>query len=242
MPEKIVFIHIPKTAGTSLTRTIDKNYPAQKVRSLYNPETYAIDIPRELKDPDVQVVYGHFVFDSNWLQGADYIFTFLRHPVHRVVSNYLHLRRSSTPVHKEWMKDVENIYGLLDHKQTFNMMTRRLGGFVEIGPFKADLEGARKKAIENMQKMNLIGITEQYEESLLILSKDLGWKHLRQPHHNVSPERDEFNLLVKEAYDAIAEKNALDMEIYEIGKEMLAGRMREINLFDKLNFRIKKLW
>lgn len=234
MTRKAVFIHIPKTAGTTLVRTMERNYPPEACVSLYNPETYARDIPGALAKPATQLVFGHFLYDEKWLTDADYIFTFLRDPIHRVVSNYLHVKRSTTPIHQEWMRDIKNIYDFLKHRQSFNMMTRRLGGFGEMAPFEKDLSGALELALNHLNKMNLVGITEHYNTSLMLLAKDLGWKKLKQENHNVATNRDEFNALLNEAHDAIAERNKLDLEVYALGLKLFEKRTHEIRPFTRL--------
>jgi hypothetical protein len=61
--DKHVFLHIPKTAGTTLTGIIQRNYSNSAIKELYNPLQFEADLASGLSDPNVQMMFGHFSFD-----------------------------------------------------------------------------------------------------------------------------------------------------------------------------------
>src|SRR5262245_472933 len=115
-----LYLHIPKTAGTSLTEIIHVQYtdstgsredagmfcegiyyyPGEPgfMRPCRASEPYRIIPPNRivqaLRRSDLRVVAGHFVFGLHHLIDRPSTYaTMLRHPVERIVSLYWHLKR-----------------------------------------------------------------------------------------------------------------------------------------------------
>jgi len=90
----LLFMHIPKTAGTSMRLLLEQFFTKKQRVYLYGGEPPGItleafrDLPTDEKE-HVRLVYGHFRFGVHeWLpQKARYV-TMLRDPVDRVVSLY----------------------------------------------------------------------------------------------------------------------------------------------------------
>lgn len=72
-----IFLHIPRTAGTTLSHILKQKYPTTKVSSSTLPDK----LPTEC-------VYGHFKYDG---REAKWI-TFLREPYSRLRSLYNHMK------------------------------------------------------------------------------------------------------------------------------------------------------
>lgn len=73
----IIFLHIPRTAGTSIFHILSNKYQTLKVSSTKLPETLS------------EAVWGHFQFDDREGQWM----TFLREPHARLTSLYSHMRQ-----------------------------------------------------------------------------------------------------------------------------------------------------
>ncbi|MEW6077217.1 MAG: sulfotransferase family 2 domain-containing protein [Thermodesulfobacteriota bacterium] len=88
IPVPALFLHIQKTAGTAVVRTVSGYY--EKVVSHLD---YHGCRPDDLDRTDF--VSGHFGYGfARELMPSRYCFTFLRDPVERVLSFYYHCRRS----------------------------------------------------------------------------------------------------------------------------------------------------
>ena len=58
--KKLVFIHIPKTAGTSLRLLLESNYKEGERRSIYSHKDLDQQLKSALERPDIKCIYGHF--------------------------------------------------------------------------------------------------------------------------------------------------------------------------------------
>lgn len=76
-----LFIHIPKTGGTA----IERYFKAVGLASFYDPDSYR-QIRSSLKIPLTHMDYG--LCDRLFRLEIIYSFTIVRHPVHRMVSEY----------------------------------------------------------------------------------------------------------------------------------------------------------
>jgi hypothetical protein len=105
-PKFIIFIHVPKTAGTAVARLFEKTYPG---RLLYDygterdmteartPSPLAL-YNRESIRTHFRMIYGHFhhIKYAELFYDADFL-SLVRDPVSRAVSHYYHLARYNDP-------------------------------------------------------------------------------------------------------------------------------------------------
>ncbi len=240
--KKHVFLHIPKTAGTTLTGIIERNYKTAQRAALYNPAQFQSDLENALANPKTNMLYGHFAYDEALNDANFYVFTFLRDPIARTVSNYIHLKNSTEPQHKEWMRNAKSFTDFLALKQAFNWQARHLSGQKLSADFGKDLNASLEIATKNLLRMNFVGITERFNESLLCLSTDLEWKKLRHKNQNVQQKNDEAQLLAAKYREQILAQNELDVALYEVGKTLLENRLEKITPIEKAAFKLKLLF
>src|SRR5687767_786465 len=91
--DQIFFLHIPKTAGTSLIKVLQTQVEPEVLFSLaVSPDmTTQEEIALIQK---ARVVRAHRTYDFlKYFTRRPYVITMLRHPVDRVISNYAHLSR-----------------------------------------------------------------------------------------------------------------------------------------------------
>src|SRR4030095_2657311 len=90
----IIFLHLPKTAGSTLARIIERQYKANAILHLY-PSSFGEElaaIPQNRMEL-VRIVMGHLYFGAHAFlsQPCTYL-TMLRDPVDRVISHYNYVR------------------------------------------------------------------------------------------------------------------------------------------------------
>ena len=125
--EALIFLHIPKTAGTTLNRIIEREYSPFAIFTM-DPHRIRATAERFKRLPEgrrrrFHVVRGHLFYGIHQFlpQGATYI-TMLREPVARLLSSYYFvLRRPLNPLHRKLKKEglgVEDCIRLFPDRNT----------------------------------------------------------------------------------------------------------------------------
>jgi hypothetical protein len=215
----VVFVHIRKTAGTTVRQIIRRQYPRDQTRMIRNyfvePER-SFDVARSLaaRPPEgLRAVHGHILFwpDLPWVAGTRF-FAFLRDPIERTISHYYWLRERSP----HFAKSLEDA---LKHGRIHdNLQTRVIAGAM---PFVAT-EETLEQALANLDRLAAIGLTERFDESLVLLTRVFGWQPMAYTPANVTanrPPREEFG---PETLAVVEQYNSLDLELYRTAKARFA--------------------
>lgn len=248
----IIFQHIPKTAGTTLRYIIQYQFPPNAICELYGSAgTPAQRIEKlqnlsESQRKKIKIINTHIGFGlHNYLQQPSTYITFLREPVSRVISMYYYYRKTENPLYTD--------LSLKEFVQTYpgvqNGMTKNLSGIVlqsqlfhgePSQKFDCD-EVSLEIARQNLQeRFKFIGISERFDESLLLLRKTLGWKI---PLFDKSNTSKKPNRLDRDILRLIENYNELDLQLYEFANKMFAEAIenqdlsfaREVKEFQQAN-------
>ena len=239
MPEKqfligsytLVFIHMPKAAGSTLQRIIDRQYRGQKTFDI-NGNGIArvqasIDHLRALSEAEraeIRCVKGHVPFGVGlWLRSPVQYISMLREPVARAISDYNFA--VSNPEHNLYRVVNEKGMSLLQYVEMraqsgfANMYTRLLSGCVNwenLALSGALSQNTLERAKENVRQCAAVGITERFDESILLFKKKLGWSSCSYVRENVTPSiRVNRNQVSSDVEKAIKEFYLLDIELYQ---------------------------
>lgn len=226
MKKIIAFAHMMKTAGTNLNRQLIGIY-GSKLHMVpgglkFDDDNYGekkFDEDFEKLNGNLSVITGHKVrpyLNFGKYQKQLQWFTFLRSPKKRFVSHYLHDKmRTNDFAHKGYSsmisKSIEEWEEITNNQ---NYQTRFLAG-----------EENLDKAIEVLEnKMNWVGITEEFEEGIKSLNYYLQIKKLvisedqKKINRNLAQNNKKEKVLDKYS-DFIEEKNNLDIELYRYTKK-----------------------
>jgi hypothetical protein len=221
-PGLLIFLHIPKAAGSSFYRVLDRQYPREAIYRTHPLEwRESIEELRALPEERrraLRVLEGHMGFGLHELfpQPARYV-TFVRDPVARVVSHYGYVLR--TPKHYLHNEVAGRRLSLLEYAtsglthELVNGQTRLLSALDDskVEPTPEALELAKRNVEEHFV---LAGSTERFDESLLLLRRALGWRNVLYRRENAAP-RSTGSSPDPDAVEAIREGNRLDQELYD---------------------------
>ncbi|MDO9499955.1 MAG: sulfotransferase family 2 domain-containing protein [Falsiroseomonas sp.] len=173
-----VFLHVPKTAGSTLRTVLSRQYGARHV--LYFDLGHGD--PRPMADmlaqararagtQDIRLYTGHQYLGLHAALGEPCLyFTLLRDPVERALSEYFYA--FSYPHHAQRAEILSGALGPME------FLTRRHAG----GNAQAQQIGGRTQrplleaALANLQHaIAAVGVAEDFERSLLLIARRLGW-------------------------------------------------------------------
>ncbi len=222
-----LFLHIPKTAGTTLRQIVDKQYGYANVLTYYNQNSqHIIDNLESLLivHPNYKALIGHYNFGIHRkIAFPSAYITFLRHPIARTISQY-----------KEWVKNhPERLLKKDGSTQTLiesinsNPESYRDFQCQYLAPSCADDDekvSIAEKALHNLSIHFLgIGLVEYFDESISLLSNKLGWTPTNYDNLNVKNLDVEVSTELVELILSIS-KN--DLFVYESIKKKLLSEFR----------------
>jgi hypothetical protein len=144
--------------------------------------------------------------------------TMLREPVDRTLSTYYFLKSEGSlpddmtlerwlvdyPPHRVWFADNTQIrYLAAEHGEIIN---------VPNGEVTRDMLERAKQHIKD--HFTLVGLSEQFDASMVLLRRRLGWRSVAYGRSNVTRQRQHKDELPESTLDLIRERNSLDIELY----------------------------
>jgi hypothetical protein len=211
--DRLFFLHIPKTAGTTFRIILETKYSPQTICPAY----YDAELAQMRDFSPYRLIRGHITYDQlrRSLPDLPVMITMLRDPVARFLSQYAYVN----PNHSEYkfIKDLsfeEYVFSENPRLKTFmtNRHTQQL----------TDASGEVAVALERLKHFAFVGLTERFNDSLLLLCYIFGWFPIqRYQTHNVTDKEKKLDraTLSPEIYARVLELNALDQQIYEAGRQ-----------------------
>ncbi len=231
--EALVFLHVPKTAGSTLKWIIERQYPTGYTVTIESEDLLSqyrafLALPEEARCR-LRCVQGHVPFGVHrWLpQGARYI-TMLRDPVEWTLSFHAYIRRMQffddhpdlTAFRGARGLDLDDFVGFLTDSNMADMQTRMISGQTDVlshlPPYLPLTDDALQCARRNLREsFDCIGLVERFDESLLLMKRKLGWRNVHYRRLNVSEGRSRAGELSPGTLQRIRECNRRDVELYE---------------------------
>ena len=208
-------VHIPKTGGTSFRWALEKYFGESKVIRDYGPDAKATsdvvrkylyagadsqgpaELVKAISNDSAKILVGHFSLQkyASFFEPRN-IITLIRDPLVRVCSEYLH--RSNNRSYK--------------------------GSFTEFIQ-EPGLQNLQSRVLNGVSEDSIIGITEQYGESLHHINKIFQWE-LETVRKNVARYKGGQKLgkkLSATEMELFYRMNKKDSELYQIATQRVAS-------------------
>lgn len=220
--DNLIFLHIPKAAGSTLHPVLERHYSKRAYRTITVPQQ--LEAFKQLPQTErsrIRLLKGHMPFGMHtYLEGRSRYVTLLRHPAERIVSHYYYVkRRPGHYLHHNLAAGMglaefasAGLSGEMDNGQV-----RLLSGHdqdIPCGQCTRDLLDTAQRNIE--QHFAVAGLTECFDESLVLMAIELGWNWT--PYYlnrNVTQDKPVAKQIDPVALKAIEQANPLDFELYE---------------------------
>ncbi len=258
--EILYFMHIPKTAGTTVNDLMRRNIPIE--RTTVRNELYYFHLFNKVDKEEVEkfnYIAGHFNFSSvNDINKKLISFTVLRDPIERTISQFSELRKTfgkrepsnlvnSTQEYIYQKIIVENIEFDTFVKDSFfqkqfivNFQTMFIGSdqkqiFLVNEPIERQMDRINlDKAISNLSKFEFIGFQDKMEETMLKVAYMCGFypeKKVRRLNANTLTEKIRKSLS-DETMNMLKDMLKLDYELIEIARGIFSEQLSEIKRED----------
>jgi len=214
--KKLFFMHIAKSAGTSLNKYIESHYSSKKVFTHLesNKDWKSKEITK-----DYDFLSGHLRIHviSRFLDLSDYsIITLLRDPLEHVIS------------HISWVRYIgedEKSRFFLSHPQAIRDLSLKLksmdfSDYDQLKYFIDNIDDPARHLFDNCQTryflhdqtnchiteelaymalkafsfFDIIGVTEKYDQFIKLLNLKMNWKHSRKPNPHLNVQKKTYGL------------------------------------------------
>jgi glycosyltransferase involved in cell wall biosynthesis len=236
--EKLLFLHIPKTGGTTLSFVLS-DYLEERLT--FNVREAASGGPKysrhngtkqefmdlsEEERANFYFVLGHFPFGLHqYVPGSCRYITLLRDPIERILSQYQQYLRGIQKAGCEESMSLEEFFKEKPANLK-NFQTRLLCGW----DFKrwSDQDNLQRAKQNLLAHFAVVGVTERFDETLIVLAKLFGWPVKGYVRRNVSKSRLGVDDVCPELMRRMIDSNQLDYQLHAFANELLDTKLSEL--------------
>ena len=232
--ETLIFQHIPKTGGITLSLWLLQHFDRDKVFHVRHPQHAQAPIfggtwgtaedfaalPEEERSRFLCVM-GHMPFGihEHIPRRARY-FTVLRDPIKRILSQHGQYNRMVNNQEIESGR-VLSLQEYLEHKP--NALENHQARFLLAEAYHGKSQAERFRLVQEClnEHFLLVGVLEKFEETVLVLNQRMGWPSVPYRRENVGRLKSSPREIPPPLIELMRERNRLDFQIHAYAKESL---------------------
>lgn len=255
----LYFLHIPKTAGTTLYNNLDDRFELDQIC----PARFLAELLKLSPDEIQRYCFfrGHFGYSlQNFVERPLTYITVLRDPVERCISqfedvrrvpnNFLHQRvKEQQMTFADFARDAEThiaLRNLQARNLAFDWTADQMDGNVELirrGIAGTILELSDDELLDiakgRLRQCAVVGVVERFQETTALLSYRFQWYPIRPPRRlNQSAHRLKRESLDTDTVAAVQELNQVDEALYryatQLFEEQYEAMLQELPPADSL--------
>jgi hypothetical protein len=233
MTERLFFVHVKKTGGTTLRWDLIERFEAGEVYPdprqdpdnivAYTDVSYLLSLP-EARIRRIRAYSGHFPYVAATLMPGPFVtLTVLRDPVERTIS-YLKQCQALEQFHDQTLEQIyedpwQYPLAISDYQVRIFALAADDEPLNEMNTIEMD---ARRLEIakDNLAEIDVLGLQDRYAEFTAAVARRFGWPLVEPPSRRVGPDGDASRSLRRR----IEHDNPADIEFYEYACELYARR------------------
>jgi hypothetical protein len=223
----IIFTHIPRSGGTTLARILETQYRSDEQFLFYVREkggntdealTEFAGLPDERRKK-LKLLFGHTSFGIHEGYESYTYITLLRDPVERAVSYYYYI--ITQPGHYLHEMVLRNRMRLEDFvasgmsTELDNIQTRQISGVKDVRYGKCTATMLDSAKLNLVRQYAICGITERFDESVLLMKRLFGWEYPFYLKRNVISAKPPIKEIPESTVEMIKRSNDLDVQLYQ---------------------------
>ncbi len=239
-PAPLIFIHIPKAAGSTLQEIIVRHYQGSRGFRFTGDRnrlaTFKTLTQEERDGFDLLQGHVHFGLHELLSRPATYT-TMLRDPVDRIVSHYHFV--TANPDHYLYPQIAGRGLTLYDYAVTrasHELDNDQVRWLCAADHFDVPV-GRVSRAMVEEAKWNLanavevVGLMERFDDSLRCLAAAFGWRDVTPPERrNANRHRPPLQSVPQATLDAIRRINRFDIELYEFAQGLFEEQLARLGI------------
>jgi hypothetical protein len=250
----VIFLHVGKTAGATMRRALRREFRASQVMNLEAPTVqpgrlrrdgavaYFAGLP-EAERARPRLIMGHMTYGlhESVPRPSSYV-TLMREPMKLITSQYHHVRRLSGHHLYEEAKAYPDLASYVRSGLSLEMDNSQVRAYAgdTTTPFGGCTREMLDRAKAHLESFAVVGLTERFDESLVLMQRAFDWTRIRYVSVNVDPGRDRRDVPSEEDLAFIKEQNALDLELYAWAEARFAVTVSDAPGFDSALGRFKQ--